>query len=770
MADEFERLRAALADRYALERIVGRGGMATVYLAEDIKHRRRVAVKVLRPEVAEAVGPERFLREIEIAAQLAHPHILPLHDSGGSGGFLYYVMPYVEGETLREVLQREQRVPLEDALRIAHQVAGALAHAHRQNFVHRDVKPENVLLSEGHALVADFGIGKAACAACEDDHLTIAGVSIGTPAYMSPEQAMGEPVDARSDIYSLACVVFEMLTGNPPYRGPTPQATLMKHTVSPIPSVRDVDQAVPAFIDEALQRALGKEPEDRHSTVAEFAEALGTLSPTAVGVRGTAPTPIVRERWLPPWRAAALGGVAAVVAMLGAWWLASGPAAGAGRVRSLAVLPLANLSADSGQVAFVDGMHDALIAEVARIRELAVISRTSVMRYRDTATPIAEIARELDVDAVLEGSVFRSGDSVRITAQLIAVAPERHLWSGSYERELRYVLGVHAEVAEAIAGEIEAELRPGGDAVAADDRSVDPVVVDLYLEGRFHASRGSVDGFRLAMRSFERAIHLDPQFAPAYSAIALSIHLLGFYGGMPRRVAEPRAKAMAQRALALDSGLAEARAVLAGIRAMYEWDFAGAERDYRLAVALDPSSPIARQWHAYFLTSVAQHDEAVAEAGRALALDPFNPTARVVLADQLVHARRYGEAIIELERVLEQAPDFRRARGLLEDTYALAGDYDAAVAVRRADPDAEGGDPAALSMADRGADASRYWRWRLAELERTAALRYVPPHRFARVLAALGESEAALKVSPYYDSLRSHPRFRELLERVGLSD
>jgi serine/threonine-protein kinase len=783
MTLDLGRLTSALADRYRIEREVGRGGMATVYLAEDRKHGRRVAIKVLRPTVAAAIGPERFLREIDIAAQLAHPHILPLYDSGYADGFCYYVMPFVDGETLRDLMNREKQVPVEDVLRVVHQVAGALAHAHRQHYVHRDIKPENVLISEGHALVADFGIGKAVCDVCEDDHVTVAGTPIGTPAYMSPEQSMGEEVDARSDIYSLACVVYEMLTGEPPFQAPSAQAVLMKHVVDAVPSARDLNPAVPAYLDQALRRALSKEREDRYPSVTEFAEALGTLSPAAVGVTRPVEASPARQEPQRPWRLLAVGAVVGVLAVLSGWWLLSGPARGT-HIGSLAVLPLANVSGDAGQRAFVDGLHDALIAEVAQIPGLTVISRTSVLRYRDTELPASEIADELGVDALLEGSVLRHGDSVRITAQLIGLAPERHLWSGRYDRDVGDVLAVHAEVARAIGNEVRSEVAPERETAPARARQVDPAVVDAYLEGRFQASRGTVEGFRLAMRSFEEAITMDPEFAPAYSAIALSIHLLGFYGGLPRRVAEPRAKVMAQRALTLDDGQAEARAVLAGIRAMWEWDFEGAGRDYELAVALDPSSPVARRWHAYYLTSMGRHDEAVAEALRGVDLDPFNPTARVVLADQLVYARRFREAIVELERVLEQDPTRLRASLLLEDAYALTGNHELAVSVRAAQLVTSGADKAELEGAWTAAGAAGYWRWRLAELERAVGRRYVPPSEFARAYAALGRRDLALEwlerayrerdqmellqVSPYYDALRSDPRFQRLVKRVGL--
>ncbi len=814
MSQQYEELRAVLLDRYLIQREVGRGGGATVYLAEDRKHRRRVAVKVLRPEVSQAVGPERFLREIEIVAGLSHPHILPLYDSGDAAGFLYYVMPYVEGGTLRDLMVRERRIPVEETLRIAHQVAGALAHAHRQNIVHRDIKPENVMLTEGNALVTDFGIGKAVCDVCEDDHITIAGAPIGTPAYMSPEQSLGEEVDARSDVYSLACLLYEMLTGRPPFQGSTAQATLVLHAVQEIPSAREQVPELPQYLDEALQRAMAKSPEGRHETITDFTQALGLVSTAAVPAAGPAKCDscgaevpagrgvcahcgtqlIVRpqmgargrsRRWI----AAVVTTLGVGLSVLGTWWVLGSPAFGAHQIESLAILPLVNLSGDSAQGHFVDGMHDALIAEVAQVGVLKVISRTSVMRYRGSEESVADIAEALGVEAILEGTVVRSGDSVRVTAQLIAADPERHLWAGTFDRELRDVFSIYNEVARAIAGEIVAELSPRQEARLTAPRPVDPAVLDAYLQGRYHASRGSVDGFRLAIAFFEAALERDSLFAPAHSALALSTHLLGFYGGLPEHIAEPRAKAAAERALELDGELAEARAVLAGIRAMHEWDWRGAEREYEQAIALDPSSAIARAWYAYHLTSMGQHEAAIAQARRSLELDPLNPAARVILADQLLYDRQYSRAIEELRRALAHEPDLDRAWEVLEDAHALAGDYDAAVAVRRERLTAAGSAPTAAQSLARSyaSDGSAgYWRWRLRWLERRSELGYVSPSRVAQVYAALGDADATmewlerayqardamelLQVSPYFDTLRHDLRFQALLERMAFPD
>ncbi|HYT72703.1 MAG TPA: protein kinase, partial [Gemmatimonadales bacterium] len=412
--DERERLNAALAGRYAVERELGSGGMATVYLADDLKHRRKVAVKVLRPELASAIGPNRFLREIEIAAKLNHPHILALHDSGKADDFLFYVMPYVKGQSLRHRLHREKPLPIEEAVSITRDAALALDHAHAQGVIHRDVKPENILLYEGEAMVADFGIALAVSgAASGGQRLTERGVWVGTPEYMSPEQALGEDsLDARSDIYSLGCVLYELLAGEPPYTGPTAQAVIAKRLAGPAPGVRRLRATVPAGVEQALLKALATVPADRFASAAAFAEAL--TRPRAVH-----PTP-----------------------------------------KSVAVLPFTNLSPDAENEYFADGITEDVIAQLSKIRALKVISSTSVMPLKQRDQSLREIGARLGVAAVLEGSVRRDGDRVRIVAQLIDAETDHHLWAETYDRQLTDIFVIQSDVALRIAAALETELSP----------------------------------------------------------------------------------------------------------------------------------------------------------------------------------------------------------------------------------------------------------------------------------------------------------------------
>jgi serine/threonine-protein kinase len=733
------------------------------------------------------------LREIEIAAGLTHPNILPLHDSGRVVGwsegrkeeFLYYVMPYVEGESLRDKLNREEQLQIDDAIEIAKSVALALDYAHRREVIHRDIKPENILLADGHAILADFGIGKAICEVC-DDKVTLDGYILGTPDYMSPEQATGGEVDQRTDIYSMGCVLYEMLTGRVPYGGGHLRAVLAGHVITPIPPVRedrpDVSKAVAAIVDGALAKA----PDDRTATAGEFTAALDQAriefqTGTHAVESGAHPAGLSRGR------RAMLGVLTAAVVVLGGlgWWLTR-PDRSAVPVDSVAVLPFANLSNDSDQVYFVDGLHIALIAELAQIDALTVISQTSVARFRSTTERIQEIAAELNVDAIVEGSVFRAGDSVRITVQMVLVEPERQLWAQSYERDVGNVLALQREVVRSIAREIETQLTPQEHAHLAAAPRVDPAALDAYLHGRFYHAHGTVDGFQHAIEFFDQATQIEPSFGLAHSAKALSLHLLGVHGGSPPRETELRAKAAAERALQLDPEIAEARAVLAGVWSMYEWDWGAADREYRRAISTDPNSAIAHQWYAYHLAAMGDIDGALAEARRGQELDPLNPMTPAVVADQLVYAREYEAAMSELERAVQLDPSFDRARDeLLEWIYAFQDRYTNAIAVRT-DRMRREGQPqesiTALESAFAASGPAGYWRWRLDQLQRAATLRYVAPSEFAKNYAMLGDLDAAfewlerafnerdgmelIRVWPGYDSLIADSRYADFLERL----
>ena len=458
MLEAPERLQEALADRYPIERPLGRGGMATVYLARDLKHHRPVAVKVLHPELAAGLGSERFLREIRIEAGLQHPHILPLHDSGEAAGFLYYVMPFVAGESLRQRLAREGRLSLADAIRIGSNVADALAYAHAHGVVHRDIKPENILLSNGHALVADFGIAKAVEAA-GDSKLTETGWGMGTPAYMSPEQIVGEPVDGRSDIYGLGCVVYEMLTGHPPFPADNARAMFTRHQVDPPPPISAERPEIPAHVQDAVLTALAKLPGDRFTTASEFIERLTMPG----GARVARPSFRIREALRS--RRRVLIASAAAVALLGGGWayLRGHPAAiGGGHGSSVAVLPIADLGGDTSQAYVAAGLTEQLITDLAQSRDLRVINRLTMEKYAQRRETPRQVAGALGVDAVLTGSLQRIGDSVHFTAQLIPKGSDRAVWAESYGGTRADLLRIQREIAWTVAARLLGARGPPG--------------------------------------------------------------------------------------------------------------------------------------------------------------------------------------------------------------------------------------------------------------------------------------------------------------------
>ncbi len=444
----------ALADRYTVLQELGRGGMATVYLADDRRHGRQVALKLLRPELGAMLGPDRFTREIRVAAALNHPHILPLYDSGQAEDQLFYVMPYVRGGSLRQKLTAERQLSADEALGIVRQVAAALDHAHAHGLIHRDIKPENILLHEGEAMVTDFGIALAADSD-PGERLTAVGVMVGTPDYMSPEQAAGErALDARSDVYSLGCVLYELLAGEPPHAATTARGVIARRFTEPPPRVRRVRPTVSAAVDEAIARALALDPADRFPTAMAFADALGGTE--------TAPR--------------------------------------ASRPPSIAVLPFLNLSADPENEFFADGITEDVIAQLSKIRSLRVIGRGSVMRFKGREQNPREIGATLDVATLLEGSVRRAGSRVRIVSQLIDAGSDRQLWAETYDRELTDIFAIQSDVALQIAAALKAELSHEERTEIRREPTADVEAYRLYLQGRHCIQRWTEEGLDQGLR------------------------------------------------------------------------------------------------------------------------------------------------------------------------------------------------------------------------------------------------------------------------------
>jgi eukaryotic-like serine/threonine-protein kinase len=792
IGDAPARLRAALADRYPIERPLGRGGMATVYLARDVKHHRQVAIKVLHPELTAGLGTERFLREIRIEAGLQHPHILPLHDSGEADGFLYYVMPYVAGESLRQRLTRETRLPVEEALQLASDVADALGYAHEQGVVHRDIKPENILLSGGHALVADFGIAKAVEVA-GDSRLTETGWGMGTPAYMSPEQILGDAVDGRSDLYGLGCVLYEMLAGHPPFTGASARAVFTRHQLEPPPSMLGQRPDVPAHIEEALRKALAKHPGDRFSTTGEFLEGLGlpdTRKPGAkLSPRPRLPEPRDRlhriKRLWSPRLLAALAAAAALGA--GGYLLALRPwrgGAAAGSAASVAVLPIEDLGADTSQAYVSEGLTDELITNLAQIKGLRVINRRTMQIYGKSGKTPKEIAHELGVDAVVTGTMQRLSDSVHLTAQVTPAGTDRALWARSYQGSRGDLLRFPRDIAMAVGERLRGER---SDREPADARPADPDATDAYIRGRYWWNKRGKAGLLRAIQFFSQALDADPTFAPAYSGLADAYVQLGYGSYLAPNDAFPKAEAGARKALQLDSTLAEPHAALGFVKLYYAWDWPSADREFRLAIARNPSYATAHEWYGLFLTAMGRYDEALAQERSAQALDPLSVGVTTTSGWVLHYSGKQDDAERVLRTALRMDSSFPIARLYLGRVLQATGQLDSAVAKFQTAGPLQLWVPTVAGLGNiyglqgRRAQAIDELR-RLDSLSKT---QYVTSYAVALIHTALGQRDSAfvwldhavqerthwlvwLNRDLRWKPLRGDPRFTSLVRRVGL--
>ncbi len=774
------RTTAALKDRYSVERELGEGGMAVVYLAEDRKHHRKVAIKVLKPDLARTIGPERFLREIEIAARLSHPNILPLHDSGEADGLLYFVMPHVEGDSLRDRIAQGEPLSVEEAIRITGEVADALSHAHSKGVIHRDVKPGNILFQAGHAVVADFGISKAVSEA-GGDRLTETGLAVGTLAYMSPEQASGETeLDARTDVYGLASALFEMLTGGVPFEGPSPQAVLAKKLVGAAPSVADRGHVVPATVQDVITKALASDPGHRFQTSGEFAEALIRANTDAVIAED------VRRRKRVRLRRRALTVAATAFLVLGAWWIAgvvSGPT-----IQRLAVLPLSNELNDSEQDFFVEGVHEAIISEI-QMAGIGVIARRSVMRYQDMRTPIRDIARELNLDVVLDGSVYRRGDSVGIRLSLYNGSTEESLWSQEFGGNIKTVLDLYRDLTRAVAGEIRFPLSPETEARLSAEQVVNPEAYDAFLKGMSHWRRLTPQDLDQALQYFEFARDIDPEYALAYSGIALVWGGRTQMGIIPVEEAKPHFESAIQRAEELGGSLPEVRYGRAVTRAWWEWDFSQSDAEFQHAIELNPRNPDAHAYYSHLLFILQRDEEAIEHIDWALELDPFNPLFQAIYAMDLNYLGRYDEAEVVLLGVLELDPGYPMALSTLRTTYHLMARHEEALDMWRASLAAKD-DSEALEALERGYSEGGY-SGALTEVADTfverAQTRYVPAWDIGTLFTRAGKLDEALfwlerafdehnsnmpylAVDPIFDFMRSDPRFQALLGRMGLGE
>ncbi len=742
---------AALTPRFTLERQIGAGGMATVFLARDERNDRPVALKVLRNGAETPSDVERFEREIKLLARLQHPLILPLHESGVAAEAMYFVMPFVDGESLRERMVREGQIPIEASLRIATEVADALAYAHAQGVVHRDIKPENIMLWRGHAVVCDFGIAaimQGAHDGAGDERLTVAGHWLGTPGYMSPEQALGEPdIGPAADQYSLGLVLYEMLAGRPPYVG-TLRAVLARQISEPPPPIATMRPDIPVALASTLERSLAKTPESRWPSTASFGEALRGSSG---GATPAAPAPESVD----------------------------------GRL-SLAILPFANLGGDSANDFFSDGITEELIGSISRLPRLRVVSRTSAFAFRDRDVALTEIGARLRVGYVLTGSVRRAGDRLRLSAQLSRVADDTLLWSETYERRMADVFEVQDDLSRRITATVREALGTGGATTPAPAHHAQNVTAyDQYLLGRFTWNKRTAEALKEGMACFQRAIDADPEYAPAHAGLADSHALMASSGVALPHEAYPAARAAALRAIELDPALAEGHASLGLVRLNYDWDWEGAEREFTRALELNPSYSTARQWYSSFLSSMARHEEAIASAQQASALDPFSITATIRVGIAYSHALRHEQAAATLERAMAMDPGYLHSYSWLTMAYLGLGRHDDALRIAEtayaASRNAPGFRPLIAFVyraMGRGDEAREIILDRLRSPDTNPfgrALLYlmIDEHEQCYVWLNRGVDERgdqmhSLRTNPFFVTARDDPRFVAVLQRMRL--
>ncbi len=794
MADTFDRLRTALADRYAIEHELGAGGMATVYLAEDLKHKRKVAIKVLRPELAAAIGPERFLREIAITAQLNHPHILPLLDSGKDNGFLYYVMPYMQGESLRDRLNREKQLSVDDAVKLAGEVADALNSAHKRDVVHRDIKPQNILLEDGHAVVADFGIARAIDAA-GSEQLTETGLAVGTPFYMSPEQASGsKDLDGRSDIYALGCVLYEMLAGQPPFTGPTIESVVHQHLAVEVSPVTNLRPAVSAEIAETLSRALAKTPADRFATAREFADSL-TAVPTSTVARAT-----TEASGLSRGRVGAFATVVLVVLVVAVLVIVrtTGPASTAGDIPRLVVLPLENLSAAEEEY-FADGMTEEITARLAGISGLRVIARQTAIQYKGSTKSAKEIGEELDVDYVLEGTVRtdRGPDGtgqVRITPQLIRTSDESHLWSEAKTVDLvpGEIFRIQAEVAERIAQSMNVVLlEPEREGLAA--RPTESLeAYERFLRGNYHLAQRTAEGLRNAIADYEASSRADPGFMQPLSRLGYTYALLRSWGwnyeGLPVDSVLARGLAAVDRAIneaPSNSDAWMARGFL--LTLANPLTFEGMNDAFERSIDLNPQNAEAHHIYAWALGVIADPD-AMSHFQHALAIEPRRLITLSSIAQGYMREHRFDEVRRWSDSSITVDPGYWFAYTWRARVRLLEGEVDEALADAEAAVRLSRGDNAyalttmALAVARAGDTIAAR-----GLVDDALSMLNDPVTNPLAAVVAMGlvglDDERALELlegvrprgmvfwshlrAPEFDPIRSSPRFQALLEVDG---
>ncbi len=783
---------------YQILEKIGAGGMGEVYRAHDPRLGRDVAIKVL-PE-AYSTEPERlrrFEQEARAAAALNHPNIVAIYDVGTwDYGTPYVVSELLQGETLRTCLQRGP-LPVRKAVEIASQVALGLSAAHEKGIIHRDLKPENLWLTQdGHVKILDFGLAKLLPEKAIAPELTTVAETnstavMGTIGYMSPEQVRGQKLDQRTDIFSLGAVIYETLSGRRAFKGPTPADTISAILGQDPAELTASNHAIPKVVSGIVRRALEKNPNDRFHSARDVSYALAAASEAETPDRAPSTARPAHSSW--KWVTAAILILASALLIWNRQALLHPIAIGRGPVRSLAVLPLENVSGDSQQDYFADGMTDELITQLAGLNDVRVISRSSVMRFRGSKQPLPEIAGLLHVDSIVEGSVLRNGNRVRITAQLVQAATDRHLWAHSYEGDLADIFRLQNEVARSVTEEIKAKLDPQETKrMQAVQQPVPPEAYDAYLKGLYFSAKLTPDDLQKGFDYFNKAIDADPTFAPAYAGMAEAYSWAGGLDILPSQQVWPKVEAAASKALEMDPNLGTAHHALAWVHYALHWDFPGAEREFQRATELSPNNSTAHLWYGMFLAQRNRTEQSLDEMRRAKQLDPLSSIVNGLSLTPLLTSRQYDKVIAAAKEALISTPNDGVLNWLLFSAYEQKGDLGKAIDQQEKMAIAYGEDPHKASvefaairsdLAARGPRA--YW---LNHEKSMAASPGADPFAMATVEARLGNEDAMyanldkafnqrstemlywMQTNPAFDNFRSGIRFRDLLRRMGLTE
>jgi serine/threonine-protein kinase len=735
------------AGRYEIIEELGKGGMGKVYRVEDKKIKEEIALKIINPEIsADKQTIDRFSNELKMARMISHRNVCRMFDLGEEKGTYFITMEHVPGEDLKSMIRMSGQLSTGTAIKIAKQVCEGLSEAHRLGIIHRDLKPSNVMIDkEGNARIMDFGIARSIRA----KSITGEGMMIGTPEYMSPEQVEGEEVDQRSDIYSLGVILYEMATGRVPFGGDTPLSIAVKHkTVAPL-DPRRLNHQIPEDFSRVILKSMEKSREKRYQSAQGLLSELNKLEEEKQEQKKSAEI---------PWE------------------------------RSIAVLPFADLSAERDQEYFCDGIAEELINALTKIERLKVASGSSAFQFKGKGHDIQEIGKRLKVETVLEGSVRKAGNRLRIMAQLVNVADGYHVWSEKYDCEMKDIFAIQDEISLTIVDKLRVKLLHEEKEQLMKRFTEDVEAYNLYLKGRYFWNKRTKESFRKAMEFFEQSIVEDPNFTLAYSGLADSYNLLGFYNFAPPKEVFPKAKEAALKALKIDDTIAEAYASLAFVQLYYDWNWKDAHENFKKAVELSPGYPTAHHWYAEYLTVVGLIDEAIVEAKRALEFDPFSLIINVLLGWAFHYSYQYDHAIEQYLKTLEMDPNFAPAHFFLGMTYVQKAMFEEAF---------EEFQKAKVLFGDSTLTNAALWHAYarrgktdevqkvLDELAKISQQIYVPLYYVAAVYADVGDKERAfhwlgkcfeeremwlafLKVDPIWSDLRTDPRFNELLKKIGL--